>query len=90
MATALMEVLGVPDGPIKFAINPPVEISKSNLTQKFEDVVLDGCLIPALGFMFIPKKSKFHFTKNSPGYKWINGRQDYINHAKMIKTVMQL
>jgi len=85
-----MEVLGVPDGPIKFAINPIVEVTQKNLTKKFEDVVLDGCLIPALGFMFIPKKSKFHFTKKTPGYKWINGNQDYMNHAKMVNTVMHL
>jgi adenylate kinase family enzyme len=89
MAIELMEDLGVPDGPIKFAINPLQDITKENLKTRFKDVVLDGCSVPAMGYMFVPKKSKFHFTKKTPAYKWIDGNQDYINRTKLIKNVIR-
>jgi len=87
MAIELLENLGVPEGPIKFAINPLADVTKGNLKKQFNDVILDGCQIPALGFMFVPKKSKFHYTKKTPAYKWIGENADYCNHQKMIKSV---
>merc|ERR1712224_762533 len=85
IAIELMEELGVPNGPIQFAINPIKDITTSNLKQKFDNIVLDGCKIPALGFMFVPKETKFHYTKKTPAYKWLLNSDEYCSRGKLLK-----